>query len=104
MSIIHPQNSLLHIEVFIHKNRVKRALVDGGVGLKIYTLNLVWALGYVEDVVDPKKKITIKYYDDEERSSKGMVILPIRVGPVVKEFFCQVLDLKLNYNILLGRL
>jgi hypothetical protein len=78
-------------------------LFDGGVGLKFCTLKFVKALGYTEDVVDPKKNITIKAYDDEERSSKGMVILPIGVGPVVKEIVCQVLDLKLTYNILLGR-
>lgn len=70
MSIIQPQNSPLHIEVFILRNRVKRALVDGGAGPNICTLNLVKALGYTEDVVDPRKKITIKAYDDEERSSR----------------------------------
>lgn len=103
MSAIHPQKSPLHIEVFIYKNRVKRALVDGRAGLNIFILNLVKALGYIEDVVDHKKKITIKAYDDEETSSKGMVILPIRVGTVVKENICQVLDLKLTSNNLLGR-
>ena len=66
MSVIQPQNSPLHIEVFIHRNRVKRALVDGGAGLNICTLSLVKALGYTKDVVDPRKKITIKAYDDEE--------------------------------------
>ena len=79
-------------------------MVDSGVGLNICTLKLVKALGYTKDVVDPRKKITIKSYNDQERSSKGMVILPIRVGPVVKEIVCQVLDLQLNYNILLGRM
>jgi hypothetical protein len=63
----------------------------------------VKALEYTEDTVDPRKKITIKAYEDEERSSKGMVILPIRVGPVMKETICQVLDLQLTYNILLGK-
>lgn len=55
------------------------------------------------DIIESKNKITIKAYDDEERSSKGMVILLIRVGPVVKETICQVLYLKFPYNILLGR-
>ena len=103
MSIIQPQNSPLNFDVFIHRNRVKRALVDGGASLNIFTLNLVKVLGYAEDVIDPRKKITIKAYDDKERSSKGMVILPIKVGPVVKEIICQVLDLQLTYKILLQR-
>lgn len=46
-------------------------------------------------------KITIKAYDNEERSSKGTVTLPLRVGPVAKDVICQVLDLDLTYNILL---
>ena len=104
MSIIQPQKSPLYFEVFIHRNKVKKTLVDGGVGLNICTLNLVRALGYTKDFFDPRKKITIKSYDDKERSSKGMFILPIRVGPVVKEIVCQVLDLQLTYNILLVRL
>ena len=79
-------------------------MVDGEAGLNICTFNLVKALGYTKDVVDPRKKITIKAYDDEERSSKGMVIIPIRVRPIVKETIFQVLDLHLTYNILLGKL
>lgn len=50
-----------------------------------------------------EKKITIKAYDEEEHSSKGIVILPIRVGPLQKDTSCQVLDLDLSYDILLGR-
>ena len=78
-------------------------MVDSGTSLNIFTLSLVKSLGYIEDVVDPNKKIMIKAYDDEERSSKSMVIFPIRAGPVVNEITCQVLDLKLTYKILLGR-
>lgn len=66
-------------------------------------MSLVHALGYSEDAVDPQKKITIKAYDEEEHSSKGIVVLPIRVGPLQKDTACQVLDLDLPYNILLGR-
>lgn len=77
--------------------------MDGGAGLNICSLSLVRALGYSEDAVDPCKNITIKAYDEEERSSKGIVILPIRVGPLQKNKACQVLDLDLSYNILLGR-
>ncbi|GLJ34133.1 hypothetical protein SUGI_0686150 [Cryptomeria japonica] len=32
-----------------------------------------------------------------------MVTLPLRVGPITKDVVCQVLDLDLTYNILLGR-
>lgn len=66
-------------------------------------MKLVLALGFSETAIDPKKKITIKAYDEEERSSKGSVVLPIRVGPIIKDVPCQVLDMDLAYNILLGR-
>lgn len=53
--------------------------------------------------VDPKKKITIKAYDDEERATEGLVVFPIQVGPIQKDTIYQVLDIDLSYNILLGR-
>jgi hypothetical protein len=77
-------------------------LIDGGASLNICTLKLVHALGISKNCIDPHRKITIKEYDDEERASKGLIMLPIRVGPVVKNTFCQVLDCDLSYNILLG--
>lgn len=102
-SLNHPHNQPLHIKVMIHKHRVKRVLIDGGAGLNICTYNLITRLGYFENVIDPRKKITIKAYDEEERTSKGLVLLSIKVGPVEKDVVCQVLDIPLSYNILLGR-
>lgn len=59
-------NDPLHLEVLIHKAKVRRVLVDRGVGLNIYTLKLVKALGFSEACVDTTKGIVIKVYDDEE--------------------------------------
>lgn len=103
MSITHPQNFLLHIEFLIQRHRVKRFLIDGGASLNICTLNLVKSLGLSKSSIDPKNQITIKSYDEEERSSKGMIILPIQVGPIKKDTICQVLYMNLSYKILLGR-
>jgi len=103
MSITQPHNASLHIEAFIHKHKIKRALIDGGAGLNICTLKLILTLGFSKKAIDPKRKITIKAYDEEERMSNGVVTLSIRVGPIVKDVACQVLDMVLAYNILLGR-
>lgn len=92
VSIIHPHNSALHIEVLIHKHYVKHVLIDGGATLNICTLKLVCALGYSKNTIDPRRKIIIKAYDHEERSSQGLIVLPIQVGPIVKDIVCQVLD------------
>ncbi|GLJ39711.1 hypothetical protein SUGI_0811870 [Cryptomeria japonica] len=102
-SVSQPHNAPLHIEAFIHKHRIKQVLIDGGAGLNICTLSTIKQLGYSNKAVNSINKITIKAYDDEERSSKGTVTLPLRVGPVTKNVVFQVLDLDLTYNILLGR-
>lgn len=39
----------------------------------------------------------------EERSFRGTIVLPIKIGPAERDIVCQVLDLDLSYNILLGR-
>lgn len=87
----------------IHKHRVKHVLIDGGARLNICTYSLLTQLGFSENVIYPSKKITIKSYDEEERTSKGPISLPIRVGPVERDIIFQVLDIPLSYNILLGR-
>ncbi|GLJ33105.1 hypothetical protein SUGI_0666270 [Cryptomeria japonica] len=101
-SVSQPHNAPLHVEAFIHKHRIKRVLIDGGAGLNICTLSTIKQLGYSDKAVNSTNKITIKAYDDEERSSKGTVTLPLKVGPVIKDVVCQVLNLDLTYNILLG--
>ena len=45
-SLSHPHNLALHIEVMIHKTCVRHMLIDGGVGLNIYSLSLLKTLGY----------------------------------------------------------
>ena len=72
------------MEVFIHNTKVRHVLIDGGVGLKIYTLKVVKGLDYSEEDVDPSCRITIKAYDDGESLSKSIIILPIRVGLIIK--------------------
>jgi len=103
LSVSQPHNTPLHIIAFIHKHCIKWVLIDGGVGLNICTLKLVLALGFSENAIDSRKKITIKAYDEEERTTKGTLVLPIQIGLAIKEVVCQVLDRELAYNILLGR-
>ncbi len=44
----------------------------------------------------------INAYDEVERSSKGLIVLPVRVGPIEKDIVFQVLDIPLAYNLFLG--
>ena len=96
-------NDPLHLLVQIHKSTVRRVLVDGGAGLNICTLKLIKQLGYSESSIDVTQRINIRAYDEKERSSKGIIILLVCIGPVVKNTPFQILDLKLGYNMLLGR-
>ena len=102
-SLSHPHNQPLHIEVMIHQKRVRRVLIDNGVGLNIVSAALLRQLDYDAESIDPHRRITIKAYDEVERKSLGLVVLPLRVGPVERNVTCQVLDIPLSYNILLGR-
>jgi len=88
--------------VFVKQRCIKQILVDGGAGLNICSLKLIKQLGYSEKDVDTSKVITIRAYDDVERDTKGIIFLPIQVGPVTTETCCQVLDIDLPYNIILG--
>jgi hypothetical protein len=101
-SLSHPHNQPLHLEVMINQTRVHRVLIDNGAGLNIVSTALLRQLDYSKDSIDPQRKITIKAYDEVERKSLGLVVLPIRVGPIERDFTSQVLDIPLAYNILLG--
>ena len=103
-SLIHLHNLALHIEVMIHRTHVRRVLIEWGVGLNICSLSLLKTLGYSEQVIDTRRKVSIKSYDEAKRNSKGLVILPVRVGPIEKDILFQIVDVgPLAYNILLGR-
>ena len=103
-SVSHMHNLSLHIEVMIHRTYVKHVLIDGGARLNICSLSLLKTLGYFEQVIDSRRKITIKAYDEAERISKGLAFLLVRIGLVEKDILLQIVDVgPLAYNILLGR-
>ena len=89
LSIYQSHNAPLHIEVLVQSHKIKGVLIDGGARLNICTLQLVLVVGFSKNAVDPKKKITIKDYDEQERASKGSFVLPIRVGLMVKTYLVR---------------
>ena len=48
------------------------------------TLNILQGIGYSKEDVDSSHRVTIKAYDDGEHFSKGIIILPLRVGPATE--------------------
>lgn len=59
-------------------------------------------MGYSEDGADPSRRITIKAYDDGECFSRGIITLPIRFGLATEDTLFHVLDIEMNYNMILG--
>lgn len=76
-------NNPLHLGVYINKNKTRWVLVDCGAGLNIFTMEMVTTLGLSEACMGSSKINIIKAYDDAERSSKGSISLPIRVGAAI---------------------
>lgn len=54
-ALSHPHNLSLHIEVMIHRTRVRHVLIDGGARLNICSFSLLKELGYFEEVIDTRK-------------------------------------------------
>ena len=73
----HPHNLALHIEVQIFRTHFQQVLIDNGAGLSIISFHVIQQVGMLEFAIDPRCKITIKAYDEVERSSKGLIVLPI---------------------------
>ena len=102
-SLSHPQNLALYSKDMIYRTHVRCVLIDGGGGLNICSLSLLKTLGYFEQVIDTRRKITIKAYDEGDRSSKGLAVLPIRIGHIEKDVLFQIVNVgHIAYNILLG--
>lgn len=95
---------MLYLQSHIHKTTIKHILVDGGSRLNLCILSLIKKLTYFDNDFDHQTKDTIKSYAKVEHESKGSIKLPIQVKPTTIETTCQILDLDLPYNILLGRL
>lgn len=95
---IHP----LNIELVIKHYKLKRVLIDNGSTLNLCTLKFIMQIGYIVKNLY-NQCITIKAYDNVEKSSVGMINLPIQVGPIIQDTLCHIVDLDLPFNILLGR-
>lgn len=76
-------------------------MIDNGSALIICTLKFIKQTGYTKAYII-SEVITIKAYDNLERTTEGTIFLPIKVRPVIQETLYHVIDLNLSFNILLG--
>ena len=78
---IEPDHILpLYIYVMVSNSSIKRVMIDHGSALNPCTLRLFKQEGYTEeDIIN--EVITIKAYDNLDRTTKGTILLPIKFGP-----------------------
>ena len=97
-----PDHTLpLRIAVMVRDFAIKRVLVDNGSALNLCTLKFIKKIRFTEADIQ-HEVITIKAYDNLERTSEGTITLPIQLGPATQDTVCHVVDLDLPFNILLG--
>ena len=87
-SLSHLHNQPLHIEVMIHQKHIRQVLIDNGAGLNIVSTAFLRQLDYNAESIDPRRRITIKAYDEVEQKSLGLVVLPLHVGPIESNVTC----------------
>jgi hypothetical protein len=92
----------LRIAIMVSNFIVKRVMIDNGSALNISTLKFIKQARYTKaDIIS--EVITIKAYDNLERTTEGTIFLPIKVRPVTQETLYHVVYLNLPFSILLGR-
>ncbi len=100
--VVEPDHTLpLRIAIMVSNFVVKRVMIDNGSALNICTLKFIKQAGYTEaDIIS--EVITIKAYDNLERTTEGPILLLIKVRLVIQETLYHVIDLNLPFDILLG--
>jgi hypothetical protein len=101
MPVVKPDHIFpLLIAIMVSNFSMKRVMIDNGSALNICTLKFIKQAGYTKaDIIS--EVISIKAYDNLERTTEGTILLPIKVGPVIQETLFHVVDLNLPFNILL---
>ena len=84
-SLSHLHNLALYIKVQIYHTWVHRVLIENCAELNIVSFHVVQQPRLSEFTIDPRHKIAIKAYDEVESSFKGLIFLPIQVGPIEKD-------------------
>ncbi|XP_070019546.1 uncharacterized protein [Nicotiana sylvestris] len=99
--VLTPHNDALVISLIVHDTNVKRVLVDPGSSVNIIFLRVLREM-QAEDRVIPKAH-TLSGFDNSSVVTKGEVILTTFAEGVIKDTKFQVVDMEMDYNMILGR-
>lgn len=92
----------LMITSCIYEQKIRGNLVDNGSALNICCVDLLDKINWDYSSIQPDH-LCVRGFDNVLKESLGIVILPIKVGPMTLPTPIHVIPNHLNYNLLLGR-
>ena len=94
-------NQPLFVTMQFKNFRILLSLVDNGSGLSVCPLRTVIKLGFkAEDIMLAIKGMIA--FDNTHHDSLGILIISLTIGPVALDLEFYILNLKPNFNLLLG--
>ncbi|XP_070049440.1 uncharacterized protein [Nicotiana tomentosiformis] len=96
-----PHNDVLVISLLVHDTNVKLVLIDPGSSVNIIFLRVVNEMQANDKVI--QKARSLSGFDNSNVITEGEVMLTRFAEGVVKDTKFQVIDVDMEYNIILGR-
>jgi len=96
-------NKVLHLMVKCEGHYVKGVMIDGGSSVDVYPLLTLQQLNIDTNRIRTSN-VSIRAFDGSKRDTIREIKLTMTIGPVDFNIVFQVLDMKISYNFLLGRL
>lgn len=91
------------IIVIINKTGIRHTLVDVGSMLNVCSIELLPKINIDLSSLNTSS-VDIHGFDNVGRQALGTIVLPLRLGPVTVPTLVYVMEKKLPYNLLLGKL
>jgi len=92
----------LQITIECMSTNVPMVLIDNGFALNICPFRTTLTIGLDVETIIPSL-LTIRAYDNTLRKVMGTFNAPCKIGPLETIIIFHVMDITLNYNLLLGR-
>jgi len=95
-------NRALHISVKCLDHIVAKVLIDNGSSLNVMPKATLEKLPFNASHLRPSSMV-VRTFDGSHRDVRGVINLPIQIGPHICQITFQVMDINPSYNCLLGR-
>lgn len=89
------------VSIIINKSIIHRTLIDNGSGLNVCSMDMLKAIKDDLSTIQPDK-VPICVFDNIDKNTLDIIMLPIKVGPVILNTPFHVMFGPLNYNLIFG--